>query len=212
MIMGKPKIKLGLNNLALDAQIAHVQSVIEAISESTTLGGAVSTANLEVILGELIAARTDRDAAKAAAKAKTPIIGDKRIAMKEELENVVDDVEDIANGNISIMESAGFDTYVPGTSPSLETLGQVLALSAIPGVADGTIVLNWAPVHGAKSYHVYIGNDPNDLDSYTTAVVVTASETTLIGLIKGNNYWIRVSAVGADGEGPKSDPASSVAR
>jgi hypothetical protein len=64
---------------------------------------------------------------------------------------------------------------------------------------------------GLKSYIGEQTEDPAGQTGWTHAFVVTKSSASVPGLISGKRYWFRVTALGAAGQGPWSDPATKVA-
>lgn len=71
--------------------------------------------------------------------------------------------------------------------------------------------LGWDTLSGADSYLVYISTTPMDESSWVITAGRKQSLATITGLDTGRVYWFRVTGVGTEGEGPPSDPATSVA-
>jgi fibronectin type III domain protein len=209
-VMENAKIKLGLQLMTITEKIAFINSVISAINKSAYYAGVISTAGLEAKRDALIVALTARDSLKAESKAGTEDVHQKDDVFDDEILNVALEAEQIANGDALILESGGFKTYLPGRAAPIGVLAQVMSLEAIPGISAGTIILNWNPVYGAKGYQVYISTSATG--NFRREAMASASEFLLTGLNTGTVYYIKVSALGAEGEAPLSDIASCVAR
>jgi hypothetical protein len=105
--------------------------------------------------------------------------------------------------------SAGYE--VRATAAPIGPVGQVLNVAVTEGDGEGSVDVQHDPVNGGNSYEtaVYIGNEPST-GTYTTASQQTASKTTLTGLTSGTRIWVKVRAIGAQGPGPWSDPATKI--
>ena len=91
----------------------------------------------------------------------------------------------------------------PGAMP------QVQNVHAKGGDNAGTCNLNWKPVKNSKNFVVEFSADPITATSWTQAGLPTKSTFTVTGLTSGAKYWFRVAAVGTQGPGPWSDPATA---
>jgi fibronectin type 3 domain-containing protein len=92
--------------------------------------------------------------------------------------------------------------------PYIGLPGQVTSLSAVPG--DSQITLSWlTPANGSAitGYKVYRGTSLNDLSYVTT---FTSNSFISSGLLNGQTYYFKVSAMNAVGEGPMSSEAMAV--
>ncbi|MBL0127065.1 MAG: hypothetical protein IPP83_06320 [Flavobacteriales bacterium] len=111
------------------------------------------------------------------------------------------------NGDLTILESSG---YPLAKFP--EPVGPVgiptIRYARMTGITGEVDVL-WKGVHGADFYRLYsTDQDPADPAAKLTLLTVTGKVRFLVeGLGPFKPYWFLVSAVGAAGEGAKSDPA-----
>ncbi len=78
-----------------------------------------------------------------------------------------------------------------------------------PAAADKQITLTWNPVPGADSYNVYAGVAANGEGATPVAAGLTAATFVNTGLINGNVYFYKVTAVNSIGEGPRSAEVNS---
>ncbi|MFT5471462.1 MAG: hypothetical protein ACI8UO_006596, partial [Verrucomicrobiales bacterium] len=103
--------------------------------------------------------------------------------------------------------SAGMDVRDTGGPVQMT---QVTGLDAGFGDDAGEVDLNWDPIRGSKSYEVQRSPDLVTAESWTHGAVSTKSKATLNGLPTGTRCWFRVRAVGANGNGAWSDPATKI--
>ncbi len=69
--------------------------------------------------------------------------------------------------------------------------------------------LQWDPVRGAKSYVIQHSPDPIEADAvWSYGPPSTKSSCEINGFTSGQRYCFRVTALGAAGQGPWSDPAT----
>lgn len=123
----------------------------------------------------------------------------------------VDYVNNVAQGDISIINLSGLEPRKPNTPIGLLAAPEGLVVE-LTG-KNGQLALRWKGRKGAKSYNVLftLGN-PND----PAAVWVTAGNTTkarfiLEDLQPAKFYACAVTALGAAGESAMSEPAISIA-
>jgi hypothetical protein len=93
---------------------------------------------------------------------------------------------------------------------------QVHNLSLSHGDAGGTVDAGWDSLgsSGVKSYEVQtqlnpLNNDPT-VGPWTQQPSVTKSSCTLVGFASGARIWVRVRAIGPNGPGAWSDPATII--
>ena len=107
-------------------------------------------------------------------------------------------------------QSAGMD--VVGAPTPVGPMPKVEGLKATQGDADGSIDLQWGPIkRGLKNYIIEMTADPTGQTGWHMVATPTKSSHTMAGLVSGTRHWFRVSANGAAGPGPASDPTTKVA-
>ena len=118
-------------------------------------------------------------------------------------------VEGITGGDTAKIQSSGLD--VRATAAPIGPMPKPDALAATIGDLEGECDLVWHRVRGAGSYLIQKSVDPITATSWQQAGVSTKSKFSVTGLTSGSKYWFRVAAVGSEGPGPWSDPATSLA-
>ena len=110
-------------------------------------------------------------------------------------------VNEIANGDEDIVFSSGFEaSKIP---EPIGDLPQVINLSISSGKGDGSVLLKWKAIYGAKTYMMEVSEDGK---IFTPAGSTTKSIRNVVdGLTLAQYYSFRVSAIGAAGQGPWSD-------
>ncbi len=132
-----------------------------------------------------------------------------RVVLIAMLKNMATYCELVAQGNVSILETSGYDlrretthinTYDPLPAPSDFRLTQ--------GAFSGTIDLDLSRLAGSASYEVQTTQlDPTIDANWIHALwSSTSSHIQLTGLIPGQSYWVRIRGIGANGVGLWSDP------
>ena len=72
--------------------------------------------------------------------------------------------------------------------------------------------LRWNAIkRGLQNTLVELTDDPTGQTGWRFALNSRKSTATIKGLTSGKRYWFRVTAEGAAGPGPASDPATKVA-
>ncbi len=106
--------------------------------------------------------------------------------------------------------SAGLD--VADTPSPVGAMPKITGLAGTQGDSDGEIDLHWNPVkRGLKSYELEMTEDPAGQTGWAHAGICSKSSFTKTGLTSGKRYWFRAAAVGTEGPGPFSEPATKVA-
>jgi hypothetical protein len=117
-------------------------------------------------------------------------------------------VDVTANGNESMITSAGLNVRAAKTPQSVPS--QAVNLSLTAGDNEGSLHVHWDPLDNGKSYEVQASADPFTPTSFATHDTVTKSSTTLTSLTSGSRTWARVRAINTAGKGAWSDPAVKV--
>ena len=106
----------------------------------------------------------------------------------------------------SIVTGAGFD-LAGDVTPTPNVVSRVMNLVLTHGDFDGSVDASWNRDRKAKSYKVQMCIDPPTDASWKDVDTTSKSSFTLKNLVSGAKIWVRVCAVGSDGNGPWSDPA-----
>jgi len=165
----------------------------------TALGTAITTAQTKLIAAE----NAQATAKQATADKDTALDTLKALAMQD-----IGYVDLTANGNESIILSAGLPVRAAKTPQTVPNQVQNLSLTA--GDNTASLDVHWDPLANGKTYEVQTSPDPFTTTSFVTADTVTKSSTTLTNLTSGSRVWVRVRAINSAGKGPWSDPAVKV--
>ncbi|MDR1147030.1 MAG: fibronectin type III domain-containing protein [Spirochaetaceae bacterium] len=84
-------------------------------------------------------------------------------------------------------------------------------ISVTSGTVAGSLNVSWEAVADAAAYRVYRAGIENGVYSFVGSVADDSTTYTDSGLVMGNTYFYKVSAVNVAGEGEKSAAASAVA-
>jgi hypothetical protein len=112
------------------------------------------------------------------------------------------------NGDAAKLASAGFP--IASTNSGSSAMPQVHNLSATTGDNDSEIDLHWDKIKNAHSYEIQRCDDPPVDANYANSVTCTETKRALTGLTSGTKMWFRVRAIGGNGPGPWSDPATKM--
>ena len=204
------KVKLGLFRMPIPVKAELAARIVTAMTGNanfTTPNPAL--ADITAAKTALETAYNDALAKRQYAKAATELLADNEKDLERVLTSESLYVENVSGGDTQKIMSAGMS--VKDAAAPIGELPAPMGLYATSGDEDGEIVLNWEPVHGAKSYSVQMTTDPNVPDSWAHKKNATESFADIKGLTSGGKYWFRVAAVGAAGEGPFSDPCAKYA-
>ena len=141
---------------------------------------------------------------------------DARNALESALHSEAGYAEDMAidlpdDKAAAAITSIGMAVAAP-TGASVGALPKVDGLTATQGDADGEVDLGWNPVkRGLQNYLIELTDDPAGQTGWRFAGNSRNSSATRKGLASGKRHWFRVTAEGAAGPGPASDPATKVA-
>ena len=206
--MAKAKVKLGLKELSAPQKIQLAKEIVAKMTGNATFPN--PTPLMGVInngIAALDTAITDMLTARDTAQQKTLIATEKESALDALLTQEASYVETTANGDEQKIISAGMS--VRSSASSSAPPAQVQALAVTAGDNEGSLDAIWEPVRDARSYTMEIST-VSGTGPWTHAGVVTKSSATLTGQTPGQRVWLRVSGVGAAGQGPWSDPATKI--
>ena len=157
-------------------------------------------ANLDARLKAISALQISLDSERAALKTD-------ELALDGHLTQLGSYVENIAKGDESLIQLAGFD--VADERTPVGPLSTPQNLRGSPASLEGQVNLKWSRVHGAKSYIVECSTNPDG--PWTPVAVSTRVSCVAANLTSGTKYWFHVRAVGAAGLSGWSDPAVKMA-
>ena len=118
-------------------------------------------------------------------------------------------VESEARGAAAMLTAGGY-TLAAESTPSTTAPEKVTNLSITAGDDDGALDGQNDPTAGAKTYEIQVSTVDPVAGPWTTKAQPTASRWSLEGLTSGQRVWVRVRAVGTNGTGPWSDPATKI--
>lgn len=122
-------------------------------------------------------------------------------------------VNNLADGNVTILGSSGMILSKPPTGPQPPELVRMVRLK--DGPLSGQILTNFAPQRGVFSYEVQVGEIPEGQDTiqWQEAITTSSSRNVLLdGLTAGRNYYVRVRARNRVGLGDWSQPVFMMVR
>jgi hypothetical protein len=113
-----------------------------------------------------------------------------------------------AAGDSLVAESSGFDLAKPASPQGPLAKPEGLLLS--DGINSGELFLVFDKVRGARSYIYQIALDPLSENTQWTTAHGTVRKNLFTGLESGKKYWVRVAAVGINGQVVYSDPVARI--
>jgi hypothetical protein len=204
------KIKLNLRNMGASEKIQFARQIVTAMNGNPNFPTPdPALANVTTDANTLEAAYNEANVARQEATAKASAQDDKESLLDLTLMKLANYVENVSNGDETIIQSAGMS--VRSKPAPIGPLGIPAALSATAGDIEGQIRLIFERVYGAKAYIIEISPDPPTPTSWKQVTISTKSSYTVTDLVSGTKYWFRVAAIGAAGQGPWSDPATKIA-
>jgi hypothetical protein len=126
------------------------------------------------------------------------------VVRNEKLKLVLDNIKQLAryvelvsNGNLETIMLAKLPLRRRGPQryENLETPQIVSADSLYSETAS----LRWKKISNAKAYEVEYCQDPITADGWKKAPIISAARTVVNGLIRKEEYWFRVRALGSQG-------------
>lgn len=125
---------------------------------------------------------------------------------RNSLRLLADYVRMVAQGDEAILASSGFE-LARRSGPPQPMVTPMMQAARMTG-RHGEVELRWSGVPNRRTYHIYVTQqDPTAPGCVWTLTGITGKITHRVqGLEAYKGYWFCVSAVGALGEGQKSDP------
>jgi hypothetical protein len=204
------KVRTNASKMSLSQLQAAVGNVITKMTGNANF--ATPNPPLATMSSLLADSQTKAAAYVAAVNAAEQVMTERDLAKKalaDAYELLAAYVQNQSAGDEVVILSSGYD--VRGTPIPVGPIGQVLNLSVTEGDGPGMLDTQWDPTKGATGYEVALttGADPATA-TYTQVALPTGSKTTLTGQTSGTRVWIKVRAIGSEGPGPWSDPATKI--
>ncbi len=201
-------VKLNLDRLTRAERRDLAQAIHDAMD---------GNANFPTPMPALVDLQAAKDASQAAEDALTAArtaLQDAQLAVEArdaELSDLLRQegsyVQTESGGDEAIINSAAMQVKEEGQA---RIMTQVMALDASFGDNEGEVDLNWDSMKGAKSYEIQTSEDPPTSSSWMLKATAPKSRTTIEDLPTGSRCWFRVRAIGANNNGPWSDPATKI--
>jgi len=202
------KVKLGMTGLSPLEMIVKAVFIIGQMTGNPLFATPVpSLANIQLKVDDLVDALSDAESGNHNAVAtKNTLFRELKLMITQ----LAAYVQGISNGLQATIESAGFEVITKGGP--IGPLEKVTAAAAKTSDFTGQLDCTWDKVVG-KGLYVIEKNagDPNNEQLWHFAGYSTKTKFSVTGLPVGSVNWVRISAVGAAGKGPSSDPARGVA-
>ncbi len=207
--MRKFKVKLELAILTVLEIIALARLIVTKMTGNANFTTPdPPLADLTTAAVDLQTAELEVEDAKRTLAEKVVIQNQAEQALKDLLTNEGRYVDNKANGDKAIIESAGMkasDEPSPvGEMPKVENL------SLTHGDNPGEVDAGWNSVKKKLNYGLQYSLQPIATPDWKNAGSPTKSKFTITSLPSGATVWVRVCANGTSGSGPFSDPATIV--
>lgn len=162
-------------------------------------------------LGDMTTLANDLDVCIQKAEAGGPnernLRDDKAAELIDALHQLGDYVVFTAKGDRTVAESSGFPLAKdPSPQPPIE---KPQGLQLFDGVNAGELLLRFTKVKGSRAYMYQVSLDPADESKWVT-VHGTIRQNLFTGLESGKRYYIRVAAIGTEGQVVYSDVVSRI--
>jgi len=126
------------------------------------------------------------------------------------LKKIAQYAELVADGNIDILKSTGFDLQQQKGRAKTYGLLEAPVVTLKHGPVGGTLIARAKPINGAASYEAHIADSDPTVDENWKQYGVFAhcSHIDITGLTPGQNYFLRLRCIGAAGTGAWSAPCT----
>lgn len=186
--------------------------VQKADAITTALCGNTHFADLQPLLPPLSSALEEfrRALAMAPGQAADAVIAASRAKLTTLLYNLAHSIELTPNLTDEMLATTGFEIR----RPSVRTAAPVEAPQNVRLRTTGTsgqLQLLCNAVKRARAYQLQFTEDPIGSQWNDGGVFASTRGILLNDLTRGKDYWVRIRAIGPDGPGPWSDPATAMA-
>ena len=128
-----------------------------------------------------------------------------RLALITMLNNLAAYVNFTGNGDIPVLATSGFDLFKISEPVTVQKPEKV---NVTAGPNPGELTTSTRGSKGARSFVHQHNTNATMPDNGWVSTTTTAKTYTFTGLAKGQEYWVRVAAVGSKGQVMYSDPIS----
>lgn len=202
------QIKLTVDRISREELVALARRIHSQMTGNADFPAPVpSLATLGAAISAVEAATLELHLLRQQMREKLAELGGLEAALRGDLRDLAAYVRNVSGGDEATILGAGMGVR---RAKSPRTMAPATGLEALPGEDSGEIDLSWTPVPGAKSYEVQGSPDPITATSWGHAGISTKATLTLTGLPSGARGWWRVRAIGANGPGAWSDPATKI--
>jgi hypothetical protein len=203
-------VKLNLQGRSIPDKVNFGKSLVAAITGNPNFATPdPSLSSMTATINSLEIAMQTAEASRDKSRMDTELLAQAEVEADVMFTSLGSYVDTIAKGNAAVVLSAGME--VRATASPLGPMPQPQGLAATEGDMQCSIDLSWDRVKGAKSYIVQMTQDVNNAASWVTLDVAPKSSYCVKDLASGQRYWFRVAAVGTEGAGPWTDPATKIA-
>ncbi len=199
----KANIKLELKTLTPIRMAALMRLVASGLEGNAHFPNPpISAAQLkaeELVFTEAIVDATN--GSQQSRKQRDALMEQARIRMRY----LADYVRMVAQGDAAILTTSGFELARLSGPP--QPMATPQPISARKTDRPGEVEFRWSGVANRRTYNVFMTDtDPMDPNAVWVLIAVTGKNTHRVqGLVAYKPYWFQVSAVGALGEGARSN-------
>ncbi len=196
--------KVGLDGLAVPAKIQYLRRLATALNGNPNFPTPnPSEAAVTAAADALETAYNEAQAARLVSKSKTSVQDEQNVAADLLVAQLASYVDNVSNGDATIIESAGF--AVRSTSTPVGELTAPTDVQVLPSEHAGTADVSWKAQRGAKAFVVQRAVESPNLD-WKILGGCTKKSASFNTMVSGEKYWFRIAAIGAAGQSAWSDP------
>jgi hypothetical protein len=197
------KIKLNFQQLKRTGTIQLARNVKTALTTNPNVPTPNPTPTVLGTKADAVEeAVNDHEAAKDEVNAKRAARDAALLELEAALRTEAQTVELACGGDLTKLSTTGFDLR-DDPSP-VGTPEQVQNLTVKASDNEGALKASWKKVRGANSYEIETSPDPITLTSWVRKDIVTKTRVEVNSFTSGQKIWVRVRAIGAEGDGPWS--------
>lgn len=205
-----PKIKLDLKSLSIPEKIDLARQIVKAMTGNPNFPTPTPTlASVTAASDALHTAHEEALAARQESKNKTAVQSQCDADLEDELSRLSNYVASVSGGDEVLITEAGMSIESPASSSG--EVGVTTSLNFRAGDSDGELSLKWEAVERAGSYVVQRSLSAPPAAEWMHEATTLKTQHTVKGLTSGTRYWFRVAAVGPNGQGGWSGPATKIA-